>query len=156
MNVQPFVVLQCDDEDTCFGLMCFRVDRTPCWACVFERLSRADRRHCGMDHAAIEWRHTDFGAGLDLVRTLLNLVLFLAHVAGWKAVWDVQDAMLIPWPASIALGIAAHFARPAVDRWLGTEHLAATSWFSHLAHLDDLSWSQYPLQLCGLQSLQTD
>ncbi len=49
--------------------------------------------------------------GLDILRTLANLAAFLAQVTGWKAVWDMQDALLMPWPLSIALGVAAHFAR---------------------------------------------
>ena len=57
-------------------------------------------------------------AALDIKRTLLNVGLFVSHIAGWKGIWDFQDTWHgegMPWYASVGIGVVVYLMRFKVD-----------------------------------------
>jgi len=78
-------------------------------------------------------------AVLDIKRTLLNIGLFVATIAGWKGIWDAQDTNQLPWWTSVGIGIFVYVMRFKVDDVLDTHDVHSEDWFELFSKMPVLS-----------------
>ena len=83
-------------------------------------------------------------AALDIKRTLLNVGLFVSHIAGWKGIWDFQDTWHgegMPWYASVGIGVVVYLMRFKVDDLLDTHDVHGEDWFDLFEGMPELGWA---------------
>ena len=83
-------------------------------------------------------------AALDIKRTLLNVGLFVSHIAGWKGIWDFQDTWNgegMPWYASVGIGVVVYVMRFKVDDLLDTHDVHGEDWFDLFEGMPELRWA---------------
>jgi len=77
------------------------------------------------------------GLALDVSLTVVNALMFVSVLAGWKGVWDLQDVLMVPPIVSIWTGIVLFVARLKLESFLEVQN-DWTQWLKEVGSMGQL------------------